>query len=85
METSEKQKLIKALEKGSVTVSFTKVNTGELRVMPCTLNPTVLEANGITTTVENQSPGNDQIVCWSLDKDAWRSFNANTVVSWEVL
>jgi deoxycytidylate deaminase len=86
MVTSEKQSLIEALKKGSVTVTFTKVNTGEIRVMPCTLNPEVLIANGIDTVkVESQSPNNDQIVCWALDKDAWRSFNADTVVSWEVL
>ena len=86
MVTSEKQLLIEALKKGSVTVTFTKVNSGEIRVMPCTLNPEVLTANGIdTVTVEIQKPTNDQIVCWSLDKDAWRSFNADTVVSWEVL
>jgi hypothetical protein len=86
MVTSEKQLLIEALKKGSVTVTFTKVNTGEIRVMPCTLNPEVLTANGIDTVkVESQKPTNDQIVCWALDKDSWRSFNADTVVSWEVL
>lgn len=85
MDRSEKQQLIEALKKGSVTVSFTKVNTGEVRVMPCTLNPKVLEANGITSGVESQDSNNDQIVCWSLDKNAWRSFIAETVVSWEVL
>ena len=45
METSEKRKLLTALKKGTVTVTFQKINTGELRVMPCTLNPVVLEAN----------------------------------------
>jgi len=86
MVTSEKQSLIEALKKGSVTVTFTKVNTGEIRVMPCTLNPEVLTTHGIDTVkVESQNPSNDQIVCWALDKDAWRSFNADTVVSWEVL
>ena len=57
MVTSEKQLLIEALKKGSVTVTFTKVNSGEIRVMPCTLNPEVLTANGIdTVTVESQKP-----------------------------
>ena len=32
------EKLFKALKEGVVTVEFTKVDTGELRVMPCTLN-----------------------------------------------
>tara|TARA_Y100000033_G_scaffold38181_1_gene37390 strand:- start:2496 stop:2753 length:258 start_codon:yes stop_codon:yes gene_type:complete len=85
MDRSEKLQLIEALKKGSVTVSFTKVNTGEVRVMPCTLNPKVLEANGVTVGVESQNSDNDQIVCWALDKNAWRSFLAETVVSWEVL
>ena len=30
--------LYKALKEGVVTVEFTKIDTGELRVMPCTLN-----------------------------------------------
>ena len=40
-------------KQGAVTVEFTKINTGEVRVMPCTLNPTLLEAAGINVTVEN--------------------------------
>ena len=85
MDKSEKQKLVEALKKGSVTVSFTKVNTGELRVMPCTLNPKVLKANGVSVSIEGQNLDNEQIVAWALDKNAWRSFIAETVVSWEVL
>lgn len=85
MVTSEKQQLVEALKKGSVTVTFTKVNTGEIRVMPCTLNPEVLSANGIDVSVENQNPESDLIACWALDKNAWRSFIADTVVSWEIL
>jgi len=85
MDKSEKQKLVEALKKGSVTVSFTKVNTGELRVMPCTLNPKVLKANGVSVSIEGQNLDNEQIVAWALDKNAWRSFLAETVVSWEVL
>ena len=30
--------LIDSLKKGVVTIDFTKINTGERRVMPCTLN-----------------------------------------------
>ena len=85
MDKSEKQKLVEALKKGSVTVSFTKVNTGELRVMPCTLNPKVLKANGVSVSIEGQNLDNEQIVAWALDKNAWRSFIAETIVSWEVL
>jgi hypothetical protein len=85
METVDKKNLIEALQKGEVVVTFKKIKTEEIRVMPCTLNPEVLKANGIDTTVENQAPESAQIVCWCTDKNAWRSFIADTVISWEVL
>jgi|TARA_B100001093_G_scaffold31806_2_gene27504 hypothetical protein len=85
MGTEEKGKLLEALKKGTVTVSFRKIDTGDLRVMPCTLNPTVLEANGVTNKVNVQSPDTEAFPVWSLDKDAWRSFRLDTVEGWEVL
>jgi hypothetical protein len=85
METSEKSKLLEALKKGTVTVSFRKLDTGDLRVMPCTLNPTVLEANGVTTKVNVDNTSTEAFPVWSLDKNAWRSFRLDTVEAWEVL
>ena len=55
MNNDDKTALLKALKKGTVTVSFRKIDTGELRVMPCTLNPAILEANGVTNTVNYQA------------------------------
>jgi len=85
METSEKSKLLEALKKGTVTVSFRKIDTGELRVMPCTLNPAVLEANGVTTKVNVDNTSTEAFPVWSLDKNALRSFRLDTVEAWEVL
>ena len=85
MDKNEKQELIKALKKGTVTVTFRKVNSVEIRVMPCTLNPLVLEANGVTPSINVINPESENIPAWSLDKDAWRSFRADTVMGWEVL
>ena len=85
MKTNEKAKLLEALQKGQVTVTFKKIDTGEIRVMPCTLNPDVLKANGITSTI-NYSPNEmEAFPVWSLDKNAWRSFRLDTVEGWEVL
>ena len=53
--------------------------------MPCTLNPVVLEANGVKTKIGNINPDSDVIAAWALDKEAWRSFISDTVVGWEVL
>lgn len=85
MEISERTKLVEALKKGTVTVSFRKIDTGELRVMPCTLNPTVLKAHGVAGSINNMEPSSDHYAVWSLDKDAWRSFRLDTVEGWEVL
>jgi hypothetical protein len=85
METAEKGKLLEALKKGTVTVSFRKIDTGDLRVMPCTLNPAVLEANGVTTKVNVDNTSTEAFPVWSLDKNAWRSFRLDTVEGWEVL
>jgi hypothetical protein len=53
--------------------------------MPCTLNPTVLEANNQTIVVDKIDSESHHLAVWSLDKDAWRSFRVSTVLGWEVL
>tara|TARA_B100000963_G_scaffold97330_1_gene84072 strand:+ start:8263 stop:8523 length:261 start_codon:yes stop_codon:yes gene_type:complete len=84
MELNEKQQLLTALKNGTVTVTFQKIGTGEIRVMPCTLNPTVLKAEGVDVTLD-MNADSDNFAVWSLDKTAWRSFVLDTVKGWEVL
>ena len=85
MNTNESKALLSALKKGTVTVTFRKIDTGELRVMPCTLNPAVLEANNVKTTINYEPQNMEAFPVWSLDKDAWRAFRLDTVEGWEVL
>ena len=85
MDKIERAKLIEALQKGQVTVTFQKVDSEEIRVMPCTLNPTVLEANGMTSRFDSINPESDHLPAWATDKNGWRSFRLDTVISWEVL
>ena len=85
MEKTEQTKLLDALKKGTVTVSFRKLDSGELRVMPCTLNPIVLEANGVSTVFNYKAGNMEAFPVWSLDKNAWRAFRLDTVEGWEVL
>ena len=47
MKTNERAKLLEALQTGQVTVTFKKIDTGEIRVMPCTLNVDILNDNGL--------------------------------------
>jgi hypothetical protein len=85
MNTNESKALLEALKKGTVTVTFRKIDTGELRVMPCTLNPAVLEANNVVNKVNYEPQNMEAFPVWSLDKDAWRAFRLDTVEGWEVL
>ena len=85
MDRNECSRLIEALLQGTVTVTFQKIDSDEVRVMPCTLNPTVLEANNQAIVVDKIDAESHHLAVWSLDKDAWRSFRVNTVLGWEVL
>jgi hypothetical protein len=82
MQQTEKQKLLNALNTGIVTVTFEKVGTGELRIMPCTLSSDVLKENGVDVKVEMNAES-DHFACWALDKKAWRSFRLDTVKQWD--
>jgi hypothetical protein len=71
---------VKAARDGVVTVEFKKIDTGELRVMPCTLNRELSNHN--VPEILEQKENNDHLVVWALDKNAWRSFRVETVVKW---
>ena len=85
MNTNDKAKLLEALQKGQVTVTFKKIDTGDIRIMPCTLNKDILKENGVTSTINYSSNNMEAFPVWSLDKNAWRSFRLDTVEGWEVL
>jgi len=73
---------IKEAKAGVVTVEFTKLGTGENRVMPCTLSQDLIPNS--QPSVKDVDPNSDNFVVWSLDKDAWRSFRVSTVTKWYV-
>ena len=75
------KEFLDAARAGEVTVEFKKIDTGEVRVMPCTLNS---KLSNQTIEIKDQKDDNDHLVVWSLDKDAWRSFRVNTVIEWYV-
>ena len=73
-----------AARAGIVTVTFKKINSEEIRVMPCTLNSDILKENGIEISIDKISDDSDHLVCFAMDKKAWRSFRVNTVIEWSV-
>ena len=84
MNRNETQNLINALKNGVVTVVFKKINTEEIRIMPCTLKTQMyLKRNSVKTSIKEISADSDHIAAWAIDKEAWRSFRLETVISWE--
>tara|TARA_X000000950_G_scaffold37100_1_gene39607 strand:- start:962 stop:1195 length:234 start_codon:yes stop_codon:yes gene_type:complete len=69
--------LIDCLKKGVVTIDFTKINTGERRVMTCTLNNSNI-------TIKNIAPDSDSIVVWALDKEDFRDVIVSTINEWYI-
>ena len=75
----DRDKFAKAIKEGVVTVAFRKIDTDELRIMPCTLNK---EASNGNANIGKVDPNSDHFAVWCLDKSAWRSFRASTGEEW---
>ena len=73
------QGLISQMQTGVATVVFEKIDTKEIRVMPCTLNEEVAE---VPMTIKNYDAKSTSLVMWALDKKAWRDVRVNTIKEW---
>lgn len=71
------RELIDSLKKGVVTIDFTKIDTGERRVMPCTLNNSNI-------TIRNIASDSDSIVVWAMDKEDFRDVIVSTINEWYI-
>jgi predicted P-loop ATPase len=71
------RELIDCLKKGVVTIDFTKIDTGERRVMPCTLNNSNI-------TIRNIASDSDSIVVWAMDKEDFRDVIVSTINEWYI-
>ena len=70
--------IVDALKKGVVTIVFEKIDTGELRTMPCTLNN---EISGVSMIIKEYSSP-DTLVMYGLDVNAWRDVRVDTIQDW---
>lgn len=71
--------LVDALRKDIVTVVFEKINTGEIRTMPCTLNQ---EIHKQSIDIKKYDTNSDTIIMYALDKNAWRDVRVSTIKTW---
>ena len=89
MTTITPEALRTLLLENECVVEFTKVN-GEVRSMPCTLNPRIVPpapelkvlAQGEVPKVKKENPNVMNV--WCLDKKEWRSFRIANVISAKV-
>jgi hypothetical protein len=70
--------IVDALKKGVITVVFEKLDTGEIRTMPCTLNN---EISGTSMIIKEYSSP-DTLVMYGLDVKAWRDVRVSTIQDW---
>jgi len=70
--------LIDALYKGIVTIEYTKVDTGEHRIMPGTLNKDFHKQ--AMEVKRYNSP--HTVLCYGLDVQAWRDVKVDTITNW---
>jgi hypothetical protein len=62
------------------TVTFTKQN-GDERIMRCTLQESVLPTQtDLEESIQKKGP-TDSLAVWDLEKNAWRSFRYDSVIS----
>lgn len=78
-----REQMLGLLKENVCAVTFTKVD-GEVRVMPCTLDPALLPKIEKSPMVVR--PQNAEVIsAWCTDKSGWRSFRVANVHSIRVL
>lgn len=82
MNNVPRDEVIKILQRGIYTVAFTKVN-GEHRNMRCTLKPDLIPHDDTQseTQKEPRKVNEEVIAAFDLDKNEWRSFRVDKLIS----
>ena len=76
-ETERNNWIRNLLRQGVYNVTFTKVN-GEVRTMPCTLDPKSVPPMPVKETASR--PRKDDVLSvWCVDKQEWRSFRVMNI------
>jgi hypothetical protein len=81
-----KQEIQTLLQKNILSVLFTKTD-GTKRAMLCTLDPThlpVVDKKEGDEVKKTKKQSDETIVAWDLEKNAWRSFRLDSIISYDV-
>ena len=82
---SARETYVANLRAGVCSVNFTKKD-GTDRTMKCTLDTNLIPASMVpqsdgNTQTEEKTVNTEVVKCFDLEKDAWRSFRVDSVVS----
>ena len=82
------EQVVTALQEGIVEVKFIKVN-GEERTMLATLNESLIPLDQLPednpdVTVERSVSNPDVRTVYDVEKDGWRSFRWDSLISWNI-
>ena len=80
VKVSERDILIKNLQKRTMRITFTKVN-GEERIMDCTLQENLVPATKYTNRKQNE----EVLPVFDINKGEWRSFRLDSITNIEPL
>lgn len=82
-----REHLLESLNRSNLDVEFYKKD-GSLRTLYCTLNCDAVHEYFENMTEENlekeRKKNPDVNNVWDLEADAWRAFNINSIISYEV-
>lgn len=72
------------LKTAKVAVVTFKKKDGQVRVMPCTTDTSLMPADESSKFHQTRTVNWNNMPVWALDKNAWRQFNTMNVISVEV-
>ena len=74
---------IKQLVKNEAVITFTKKSDGSTRTMKCTTDLEKIDSQFHPIQSQARAVNVNQVRVFDLEKNAWRSFDINTVISAE--
>ena len=76
--------LLDTLKQSKMLIVFDKAD-GTRREMKCSLHESYLPPQQSKAEVRRREGNKDVIACWDIEKEGWRSFRVDSVVSYMVI
>lgn len=79
----DKEDVKNKLQNSICKITFTKAN-GEIRIMHCTLNESLLPKQiDLEEEIQKKKPNPDVLAVWDVENSGWRSFRWDSLTEFE--